>query len=136
MCVCVCIRNAQVKVFSKVFFDDLWCNRIIVFILCLIPLWHNSRLALTEGVCGWVVGSGATSNAVAVNLLSGTCIFSQWIRHFLTSLIPHLFELGMYYLARRGQDTKCIQGVAGSPSCMCWNVSRLAFGVGHHDLRE
>lgn len=54
----------------------------------------------------------------------------------MSSLMPHLLELGRYYVERLGRARECIEGVAGSPYCMCWNVPWLAFGVGHHDLRQ
>lgn len=114
-------------------------NHLIHLVLHPTP-WHNGWRALTEGVCGWAVGSGATSSAIAVNLHMGTCHFPQSVGKAFFDLemssLPHLLELGRYYVQRPGRARKCIKGVAGSPYCMCWNVPRLVFGVGQHDLRQ
>lgn len=102
--------------------------------------WHNGWLALTEGACGWAVGSGATSSAIAVKITHGSLPFPTvdkiLFELVMSSLMPHLLELGRYYVQRQGRARKCIKGVAGSPYCVCWNVPWLAFGVGHHDLRQ
>lgn len=62
--------------------------------------WYNGWLALTEGVCRWVVGSGATSDTRTVNLHTGTLCSPQCKTRFhleMSSLIPHLLEPGRYY---------------------------------------
>lgn len=82
------------------YLDGLWCNKTIEYILYSIPLYGTiAGLYSLRGCAGWVVGSGVTSIAIAVNLRIGTCHYPQWIGHFLTlsPLMPHLLELGMYY---------------------------------------
>lgn len=91
-----------------------------------------------RGCCRWAVKGGATSNAITANVRIGTSLGGEdWL--FQLSPLRCLTCWSLACIMQREGERECwefiIEGVAGSPCCVCWNVSRLAFGVGHHDLR-
>lgn len=112
----------------------------------------NTSCAPSHSMAQWLAGTHRGGVRVGVwkwrNIRCKSCKFTHGNLPFPTvdktrflylviySMMPHLLELGRYYVERPGRARKCIKGVAGSPYRMCWNVPRLAFGVGHHDLRQ
>lgn len=126
---------------SEVRWDDFMVHKNHRIHLVLHPTpWYNGWLALTEGACRVGGCKWCNIKCNSFKFTHGILPLSHCgMRHFnfvMSPLMPHLLELGRYYVQRLGRVRKCIKGVAGSPYCMCWNVPWLAIGVGHHDLRQ
>lgn len=112
----------------------------------------NTSCAPSHSMAQWLAGTHWGGVRVGVwkwrNIKCKSCEFTHgnlpfptvdktcFLHLVIDYMMPHLLELGRYYVERPGRARKCIKGVAGSPYLMCWNVPRLAFGVGHHDLRQ
>lgn len=101
-------------------------------------------LRYLRGCCRWAVKGGATAECNSCTRWNPPPPLAPpgWRR--LASSTPSsacsASPVGAWHVLCRERERErsgeiIIEGVAGSPCCVCWNVSRLAFGVGRHDLR-